>query len=285
VSWHPSDLVSDIDLVDYEQAITSQFGPTHWTNRRTKALEDWLFPILKTQGIDPDRIRTRAQADNVFGYTASTFSDLTSNASSETADDLNLATVFATVGTDALYIGSDRPFRGVFVRMLDSVSAITSALTVAYWNGAWTTLPISNGTAKTSGKTFSGGGSITWTLPVDWQTRVVNGAASRYVVKLTVSATPTGALATQLGVIRASALRAPVTFRTLELIFREAPTGHEGPWQEKADYYAKEAEAALQRALLLVGGEIDTDEDDLISPEEEDQTTEAVGGGWRLERA
>jgi hypothetical protein len=68
---------------------------------------------------------------------------------------------------------------------------------------------------------------------------------------------------------------------------KEAPTGGSGPWLDKAAYYETEADAALQRALLICGGEFETDEPptDLISEEESEQTTaEAAGTGWRMER-
>jgi hypothetical protein len=69
------------------------------------------------------------------------------------------------------------------------------------------------------------------------------------------------------------------------MIFREAPAAQEGPWREKAEYYESEADAALQRALRIVGGEFDTvTDDDVIDAEEQAQTLEAAGGGWRLER-
>jgi hypothetical protein len=286
MSWHPNDLVSDTDLTDYESQILTNFSMTNWTGRRTKALEDWLFPILKGRGFDPNRLRTRAEVDKAFAYTGAIFADVTSAAQNSSADDLNLATTFTTPGTDALYLGSAQPFRGLFVRMLDNVSAVASVLTVSYWEGTWKALSVSNGTSQVSGKTFSGGGSVIWTLPTDWVTRVVNGSDLLYWVKLTVSATPTGAKSGQIGAIRTSALRAPATFRTLQLIFQEAPTAADGPWREKAAFYKDEADLALQRALVIVGGEFDSDASDEISDTESQQTTDQVsGGGWVLERA
>lgn len=286
MSWAPADLVSDVDLVDYESAILSSFGASTWQARRTKALEDWLFPILKGQGFDPFKLRTRAEPTKAFGYTASAYTDLTTATTDTTADDVNLATLFATPGTDALYLGSTQPFRGIFFRLLDTVSSAAAVLSVAYFDGAWKALTIADGTVQTAGRTLSAGGSVTWVLPVDWMTRVVNGSDPLYWVKVTVSAVPTGAKAGQVGVIRSSALRAPATFRTLQLIFREAPTGASGPWQEKADFYKGEADAALQRALAIVGAEFDTDASDLVSPTEAGQTSsEASGGGLVLERA
>lgn len=287
MSWHPNDLVSDFDLVDYEATVLDRFGHTSWLAKRTKALEDWLFPILKGAGFDPHRLRTRYECDAVQGYTSSAYSDLADAAKDTTADDVNLAAIFATVGTDALYIGSTQPFRGLFVREADTVGSATSVLTVAYWNGTWEALTISDGTRKTAGKTFSGGGAIGWLLPMDWATRTVNSQGPYYWVKLTVSATPTSAKAGQIGVIRGSTLRAPATFRTLELIFREAPTGGPGPWEDKADYYEKQADSALQRALAICGGDFESDDPatDLISPTEAAQTAAEVSGGWRRERA
>lgn len=286
MSWAPNDLVTDQDLRDYEAAILESFGQISWQAKRTKALEDWLLPILKSRGIDPHALRTRADVSQAFSYTASTYADKSGVINSASENDLNLATVFATAGSDALYLGYTQPFRGVFVRMLETVSSAASVLSVAYWNGSWENLLINDGTIQTAGKTFSASGSVTWLLPMDWVTRAVNNSTRYYWVKLTVSATPTGATASQIGVIKGSALRAPATFRTLQLIMMEAPTGSEGPWREKAAFYEKEADSALQRALALVGAEFDADASDQISPAEEAQTTEEVSGGpFALERA
>lgn len=285
MSWHPNDLVTDADLVDYEASLLKNFGQTTWLGKRTKALEDWLYPVLKGRGLDPGRLRTRYEPDLVLGYTASAYSDKTAAAQETTADDLNLATIFATVGTDALYIGSAEPFRGLFVRMLEAVSAVAGVLSVAYWNGNWENVLIADGTSQAAGKPFSGGGSVTWLLPMDWMTRVINSSTALYFVKVTISATPTSAKAGQISVIRGSSLRAPVTFRTLQLIFQEAPTSQDGPWREKAEFYKDEADLALQRALAICGGEFDTDSSDAISQTESEQTTDAVAGGaWALER-
>lgn len=277
MSWHLSDLLDDADLVAYEQDILTKFGTDTWQARRTKALEDWLFPILKGRGFNPHRLRTRYECSKVFAYTASAYVDRTAAAKDDTTDDLNLATVFATPGSDALYIGSTEPFRGVFLRLLDNVSSAAGNMSVSYWSGGWESLTITDRTRATQ-KTLGQGGSVTWTLPVDWATRALNGSDPLYWVKVTVSATPTSAIASQIGVIRSSALRAPVTFRTLQLIFQEAPTSVDGPWREKAEFYKDEADLALQRALAIVGGEFDTDASDLVSQSESEQTPETAGG-------
>jgi hypothetical protein len=285
MSWRPNDLVTDADLLAYESNILEQFGRYDWKEKRGKAIEDWLAPILRSHGFPIERLRTRYEVDQAFGYTAAAFSDVTAAVKSTTADDLNLATTFATAGSDALYIGYSKVFRGLSVRLLESVSSVTGTVTVAYWNDGWTALTVADGTAKTTGKTLSGGGAMTWRVPDDWVVRPINSSDPRYWVKVTVSATPTGATAGQIAVIRQSLLRGPVTFRTLSLIFREAPTGGPGPWADKASYYETEADAALQRALTSLGSEFDTDESDQVSEEEGEQTTAEITGGWRMERA
>jgi hypothetical protein len=286
MNWAPTDLVADADLLAYEAKILTSFNVTDWAEKRRRALEDWLAPILAGQGFDLTKLRTRFDASSVQAFTASAYTDKSAAASDQTEDDLNLGTIFATFGTDALYIGFTSPFRGLSFRVLDSISAIASVLTVSYWADAWTALTITDGTAKTSGKTFSGGGAVTWSAPSDWVARKINSVGPYYWVKLTVSATPTSAKVTQIGVIQRSVLCAPATLRTLTLIMREAPTGARGPWPEKATWYETEADAALQRAIPLVGGEFDTDATDQVSPAEAVQTeSEVADAPFKLERA
>jgi len=287
VSWVPNDLVTDQDLRSYESTILSQFHKTDWEDKRAKALEDWLLPILRTQGFDPDKWRIRYEADAVLADISGAFSDKKSDATDRDTDDVNLAAVFATAGTDALYLGSTRQFRGLSVRMHAGVSAVAALLTVSYWNDAWTPLTIVDGTQKAVGKSFSGGGAVTWRPPSGWVTRKINDSQDYYFVKLTMSATPTAATAGQIGVIRRSVFCAPVALRTLTLIMREAPSGGDGPWREKAEWYDAQASDALQRALQICGGEFETDDPgtDLISPTEAAQTTAEVSRmPYRMER-
>jgi len=174
----------------------------------------------------------------------------------------------------------------VFLRLMDNVSAVTGTLSAAYWSGGWQSLTIADGTIHVTGKTLSGGGSVTWTMPSDWTVRTLNQSQAFYWVRLQVSAVPTGAKATQLTCIRGSALRAPATLRTLTLIMREALTGSDGPWTQKATYYETEADAALQRALLIIGGEFDTNNQDALPTDAvaATETPAGNGGGWRMER-
>jgi hypothetical protein len=285
MSWHPNDLLTDADLQAYEASVLTQFGRGNWQTLRTKAIEDWLFPILRGRGFNPQLFRTRYEPDQVFGFTAAVYTDLTGAARDASTEDINLATVFATFGTDALYIGSKSPFMGLFFRLHDAVSSVAAVLAVAYWNGNWEPLTVTDATSQVAGKAFSAGGAVTWTLPVDWAPRAINSVGKLYWTKVTIGATPTGAVASQIGTIRASLLRAPLTYRTLQLLFTEAPTSGEGPWSDKAQFYREECDAALQRALPLIAGEFDTDESDLISNEESAQTDDDAGGeGFLMER-
>lgn len=287
-SYNPNDLLTDRDLMAYEPRILEDYGQTSWAEKRSKTLQDWLWPQLKAQGFQPERFRTRFEPAAVYGYTAAAFTDWRGQAISTEVDDLNLATVLASVGSDALYIGDSQPFRGLSLRMADSVTAIANVAAVSYWSDAWIALTVTDKTQATIGTSFSRGGAFHWQVPDDWTVRAVN--SNRYYwVRVTTTATPTSAKAGQLGVIRHSVLAAPVTFWTLALIMRSAQTtSGEGPWREKAEYYEAMAEAALTRAFPSLGGEFESDEPetDLISETEAEQTTETVTGGpWRLERA
>lgn len=286
MSWHPNDLLTDADLLAYEPTILDQFGRVEWVDLRAKALEDWLWPSLVSRGFDPDRLRTRVVPASVYGYTSSAYTDLTSAAASQDADDVLIGAVL-TGTADALFVGHSRPFRGLSLRVADTPSTATSALEVAIWQDAWTPVLSADGTMRTAGKSFSGGGAITWTTPGGWVTRSLNGSAHRYWCRVTVSAALTaGAKAGQLSVIRRSLFCAPVAYKALEWIFRAAPTSQDGPWQDKASYYADQAESALLRAVANAGGEFDTIvEDDVIDSTEAEQTVEAAGGGtWAWER-
>jgi len=283
MSWSPNDLVSDADLTAYERKILTQFGAADWQARRQKALEDWLFPLLESRGFLPQRLRTRFEVDHVLGVTSAVSTDRT--AAAKTEGGINLATVLAA-SSDALYVGASQPFRGLSVRMQDSVNAVTSTLSVAAWADAWTAVTgLANGTVS-SGKPFARGGAITWTVPEGWVERSLQGVGPYFWVKVALSATMTaGTVVGPLSVIRRSRLCAPAALRTLALIYREAPTAQDGPWEQKAAWYEEEADKAFARVAEHIGGEFDTDADDVVEEAEQDQTAaEVSGGGWSWER-
>jgi hypothetical protein len=279
--WHPSDLVADADLTAYERTILTQFGASDWQTRRQKALDDWLFPYLEGRGFSPDRLKTRAAPDSLLTYDGAAFA----SAASDVVDGLNLATLLSA-STKFIYLGSKTPFRGLWFRMFDTVNATARTLTVSEWADAWTTLTVTDGTAIVAGTPFARGGSIVW-APVETAVkRIVNGSDPMYWARVSLSGAPSAGLAGPVGVVRKSRLCAPATFRTLELIFREAPSSQEGPWLEKAEYYAKQAELAWLRVVDQIGPEFDTDGDDAIDGDENDQTANEVSGyaGFMLER-
>ena len=287
MSWHPNDLLTDADLVAYESTILKQFGRVDWQDRRQRVLEDWLWPILRGRGLDPERFRTRYQPSAAYGFTSGVYTDVLGAVTSTTADDLDLGATLASA-SDALYIGSVKQFKGLSVRLLDSVSAVAATVSVAVWADAWRPLAVTDGTQMTGGVSFSGGGALTWTLPETWVARSLNNSNRYYWARLTMAAAPTSATVSQIGCIRRSVLGGPVTLRTLAYIFREAPTKQDGPWFAKAEWYEAQADFALERALPLVGGEFDTiTEDDLIDTDEAAQTPEEAAGDagvWGFER-
>jgi hypothetical protein len=286
MSWNPNDLVSDADLTAYESAVLTNFRATDWAEKRRRALEDWLAPILRGQGYDLARLRTRFEPDAVQGFTASAYTNLVAAATDATTDDINLATVFATPANDVLYLGSTHAVPRALGAAARGRLGGRGHAHRRLLGGRLDEPDRHRRHGEDSGKPFSGGGAITWSNPTDWVVRKINAIGPYYWVRVTLSATPTSAKASQIGLIRRSALCAPATMRTLLLIMREAPTGGPGPWAEKAAWYESEADAALQRALPLLGGEFDTDASDQVSPTEAAQTeTEVSDAPFRLERA
>lgn len=283
MSWHPNDLLTDADLRAYEEHILTQFDRADWRARRQKALEDWLFPLLEASGFDPQRFRTRFAPRAVLASTSSVWSDVTADAQAE--DGIDVSTVLAAP-TDGLYVGFDAPFRGVSVRMLDAVNAAPAAAAVSVWADAWTPAESFANSTHVGMASFARGGAMTWAVPESVVQRSLSTVGPLYWARVRLSATPTaGTSVGPIWVIRRSRLCACVTFRTLALIFREAPISQEGPWAAKAEWYEREAERAWLRAADHIGGEFDTDGDDAISPAEAAQTADAVsGGGWGVER-
>jgi hypothetical protein len=286
MSWHPSDLVNDTDLLAYERTVLQQFAVADWQAKRQKTLEDWLKPQMVSKGFLPERFRTRYVADVVLGSTSGTFADRTDAAANTSTDDINLASTLAA-GTDYLAIGSTQQFRGVSVRMLDAVSTQSGVLTTELWCDEWKATTVTDGTQATVGRPFSRGGSIIWTTPGEWVLRSLNSSDPLYWVRFRLSAAPTSALLGQISVIRRSVFTAPATLRTLAMIFREAPVSNKSPWLEKANFYEAEAQKSLSRAWSMCGGEFDltAPPDDVIDQTEADHTPEQAGSGIRWERA
>jgi hypothetical protein len=281
--WHPNDLVSDADLLGYERSILTQHGASEWRDRRQKVLDDWLFPLLEGRGFPPDRLRTRAAPDKVWSVSTSTYTDQTSTSQNEGG--LDLSTLLGS--SKYLLIGSKTGFRGLSFRMLAAVNAATVTASVGVWADRYVTATLTDGTLV--GQTpLARGGAVTWAPIEGVVKRKENGSDAMYWAKYALSGAPTASTAVgPVSVIRRSRLVAAATFRTLELIYREAPVSQEGPWNEKAEFYAKQAEAAWLRVADQIGPEFDTDGDDSIDGDENNQTAEAVTGNtpFSFERA
>jgi hypothetical protein len=95
-------------------------------------------------------------------------------------------TVSAMTSSSFLYLGCATPFSGVFFTA-GSANSNASVLGGNYWNGAWSALTVTDGTAS-AGATLAQNGEATWTTPNDWQRTTVNGVL-QYWVQLTVTAT------------------------------------------------------------------------------------------------
>jgi hypothetical protein len=83
-----------------------------------------------------------------------------------TSSDVVLSSLPTAANGGYLYVGAYAPFRGVVVDV-DSTNSTASVLTVNYWNGAWTSISATDGTAS-GGATFAVDGNVTWTVPSDW---------------------------------------------------------------------------------------------------------------------
>jgi hypothetical protein len=288
MSWSSLTLCTDSDLGSLEPESTNgHWGATTWPNQRAEAkreLKIWLErDFAKKPDGTPlkgvaDRVRDTYAPDAVFGYTGGLYTDLTGVAGDETADDLTLANVFVTVGTDRLYIGFDGEADALQVFMADALNAVASVLTVKYSGAAgWTALTVTDGTA-TSGKTFSKSGRITWTIPTDWQRKSVNEIDTLFWLELSVSvALTSGTKAGQMLAVRApDGLRRVVALFALGYIAqnRAAQAPSTDYWIYKARNQFKtgymDLSEALYASLRDKGGiPIDLDDDNVIDTDTE----------------
>lgn len=195
MGWAALTLVTDDELATYEPETTNgHWGPTTWPNQRASAkleLKTWLETDYRaTIGDDiADRIRDTYAADKLWGFTAATYSDVSTQAADDTENDIDLSTVFVTVSDDRLYIGHPSTFDGIEVSMHGALNTVASVLTVKYSGpSGWATLSATDGTSN-SGKAFGQSGRVTWTQPADWQRRTLNNSADAYYwMELSVSA-------------------------------------------------------------------------------------------------
>lgn len=86
----------------------------------------------------------------------------------DTGTDVVLSSLGTAAQEDFLYVGMDRPIRGLRYDA-DSANGNASVLTVKYWNGsAWVDISATDGTIA-AGASMGQDGDITWTIPTAWQ--------------------------------------------------------------------------------------------------------------------
>jgi len=287
MSWSGLTLCTDADLGALEpEAISGAWKAVTWANQRAEAKRDlkiWLetdYPLVP--GV-ADRIRDTYAPDVVLAYTAGLYTDVTDVAGDLEEEDLTLSGVFATAATDKLYLGFPGEADGLAVKMLDSFNAVASVLTVKYSGAAgWTTLTATNGTIATAGKTFSGSGRITWTVPTDWQRRTLHDDSAYFWIELTVSVALTAgtAITSILQIKPPDGLKRIVAYRALGYIYKnlaaQAPSvdywGGRAQNQFKTGYW--DLADALYATMRDKGGiPIDLDQDDVIDPGESNITS------------
>lgn len=244
--WSQLALVTDTELGQLEPeavATAAPWGATTWASARTEAKRDlkiWLERDFANQARlnDPtrqnrislalpaitDRILDRWNPDWVFTYISGGYRDTTTAARDDNEDDLDLAAALATVGTDRIYVGALYEFEGLAIKLLSTLNAIASVMTVKYWGPkGWTSIGATDGTIGTSGKTLSQTGRVTWTLPADWERKRLNGTAEEfYWVEISVSVALTGGtVATQILPIHApDGLKRVAAYLALGRIFQ-----------------------------------------------------------------
>lgn len=257
MSWAALSLVTDQEIGELEPEATSSTAPwgrTTWSDARAAAkrqLKAWIdndFPGVP--GV-ADRVIDSWQADYLFGYTASAYSDITGAGEDDTESDITLSTVLATVGSDRLYVGAAWTFNGLRILQTGTRNANASTLTVKYSGPTapqtWTALTMTDGTSASSA-TFGQSGRITWTQPTNWQRIRLNGTGEEYFwVELSVSATLTsGTSITQILPIRApDSLKLSALYLSLAFIYNGLAAGSPGEerWRQQGREYYEMAQA------------------------------------------
>lgn len=108
--------------------------------------------------------------------------------------DLTTGTAFSFTTSNNIYVGSSAMFDRVKVELGSTVNNIASVLSATYWDGdEWVAVTITDGTIVT-GKTMAQDGTISFTAPNKWESRVLAMASSAayYYLKfaVTVNLTP-----------------------------------------------------------------------------------------------
>jgi hypothetical protein len=114
--------------------------------------------------------------DSVQTYDGSDFTDV----STEAASRYGAAFDMLTSTSDYVYIGDATTFGAVTFYMRQF--GIGLSIAAEYWNGAWTSLTLTDDT-----RNLAGDGKVSWDVPSDWATTAVNGT-TKYWVRFSTSA-------------------------------------------------------------------------------------------------
>ncbi len=272
MSWDSFVLIEDTDLGRLEpEAIDPDkpWGQASWPRQIEQAkrqLRDWIDTDYTDVGIGAsDRIRDTYNFGEAKTQISGAFTDVVTESQDSTEEDINLATALATA-TDYINLGARFTYEGVYIDLLDSVNANTSAMTVEYWGkNQWTSVPSqSDGTAATSTITLGQSGRVTWAPITDWERRSLDGSdESYYWVRMSVdNALTAGTSASHLLAVRKpEGLRTVGLYLALSFIMRglAAQSTEEEEWNERATAYMDDAKGLYERLRTTNAIPIDSD--------------------------
>ena len=288
MSWAGLTLATDADLGALESEATAPdapWGQSSWQTQldgAKKELGIWIDTDFPETPMASDRIRDRWAAEKVFAETGGTFTDYSVEARDDTEEDIDIEAVYATPGSDYLYVGALWTYHGLFVHMLDSVNANASVLTVAYWaKDQWQTVPAqSDGTIAAAGKTLGQSGRVTFATPTDWERRSLNSTGEEYYwTRLSINNALTSgtSISHLLSLRQTDNLTLVHTYLTLSYIFgglARQSTDPEG-WREQSNAYRTMAVELYERLKLKGGIPMDDDMSGAVEPPAE--TAEILG--------
>lgn len=268
------DILTDADLLAEDFEAGTAFGDSPLRAKREVAGR-WASVRMERTGLLPrlHSVRVEPTAWASAGGISS-WSNVSAALSTKTENDLQLSTYINTV-TDFLLVGSPKPFRGLYVSMLDGVNANSLSLgEFTYWDGGnWQTPASLVDSTLSNSISFSGGGRVMWQAPDDWEARPYAAGGSHpwlYYMRVKLGQVPSAAARVgQLLPIRPSRLTRPMAMYALGVTYQEGVGGQRGSWAEKAEWYLKSANDELESVLGSDGirDEFDIDE------------SQAVGGG------
>lgn len=270
-----ADVLDELDILALDSEVLTTFGSSpaivraNLEEKRRVSVEDWLYNGLVKRGMSPEAHSIRFAPASALAVTGGTFTDVTAAAGDNSPTTLVMGNILAGAPTDKLYVASPQPMTGLWVTMVDSLNINTlTVLSAQYWNGgAWSSFnSLVDGTTQTSSIALSGGGRVSWRMPLNWQKRPLDNQTSwRYWIRLTTNQPVS--LSTYVNhflPIRRSRLTMPAALKTLALLYAESWGIQNGQWKEKSEEYGKMADAALETATQSLVEFLVTEEEAVI---------------------